>query len=199
MSTKIYAAYKLKNPLKFTDVVDDLYKIAIKKWEKRIIDLLHEAMKDVKDDNEDYLKSREQYYNQSEEFCKAEVACDFVQNGYRAQKNSPYRDLFDFDAWITFYWYDGEIYLIPRCDMAMRDLFNFLMRHRELQDFRYWNNTDKPSHIRVKEWKHRQDIWDLIFPYSGEIPPNLRLGICEPDYFWRIFPHLKFLRKYSRK
>lgn len=46
-----------------------------------------------------------------------------------------------------------------------------------IQDYSYWNNSDKPEHLTGKEWKERRKNWDRVFENSGS-PMFLSSGIC---------------------
>jgi len=42
-----------------------------------------------------------------------------------------------------------------------------LMRFPEVEDYRYWNNSNKPKKISDKEWDKRRRDWDKVRPGIG--------------------------------
>ncbi len=43
----------------------------------------------------------------------------------------------------------------------------FVEMFPELKDFSYWNNTDKPDEISLKEWDRREKIWDDVLGFKS--------------------------------
>ena len=51
---------------------------------------------------------------------------------------------------------------------------------KEVHDYGYWNNTDKPESVSEEEWKQREKDWDIVLPGIG-IPSENGL-ICKLLY-----------------
>lgn len=162
MSTKIYTAYRTKNP----DA--DLFAIANRIKQKairNIRDVLKSGYKKWTDDDGLLVSSqrlKELYKNQA---CKSE------------------RNFWDFDVYITVHKLGDYYYFIPRCDMAMRKVLSFMKRDTELINYCYWNNTDKMSSVSHKAWDYRGKIWDIL---DKDWDNMLLIEICNVDNFYKI-------------
>ena len=53
-----------------------------------------------------------------------------------------------------------------------------LVSKYEIEEYGYWNNTDKPDGITNEEWKNCGDDWDAALPGLG-VPS--RCGLCSSD------------------
>jgi len=76
-------------------------------------------------------------------------------------------DLWAIDVSITMRIYRGKFYVIPYCDRRchLRGLLDFMAGDERLEDFSYWNNTDKPDEVSSQKWAWRRTVWnDLTKP-----------------------------------
>lgn len=53
---------------------------------------------------------------------------------------------------------DGYVYFVTGGDDAE------LVKLLELDEFSYWNNTDRPENLSEYEWDERRDIWNQLVP-----------------------------------
>jgi len=66
------------------------------------------------------------------------------------------RDMYDMNT-VFFVRGAGDYALLMPCD-SRRD-YGFMKKIKELEDFKYYNNTDRPADITAKEWKSREKFW----------------------------------------
>lgn len=71
------------------------------------------------------------------------------------------RDLWALDVSVTVRVFDGRYYLIPYCDRVslVDGVLEFMQDMEELEDFSYWNNTDRPEEVGEEEWEARASVW----------------------------------------
>jgi len=71
-------------------------------------------------------------------------------------------DLWALDASITMRVYRSKYYLIPYCDRRchLGGLLDFMADDKRLEDFAYWNNTDKPDEVSTQKWAWRRTVWN---------------------------------------
>jgi len=71
-------------------------------------------------------------------------------------------DLWAIDTSITMRVYRGKYYLIPyfdrRCHLS--GLLDFMADDERLEEFGYWNNTDKPDEVSTQKWAWRRTVWN---------------------------------------
>jgi hypothetical protein len=46
--------------------------------------------------------------------------------------------------------------------MLMRDALDFLQDDSRVEDYSYWNNTDKPDDVTDEAWEQRRSIWHAL-------------------------------------
>lgn len=71
-------------------------------------------------------------------------------------------NLWALDTSIALRKYGDRFYLIPYCDSRcyLSGVLDFLQKEDRLEDFAYWNNTDKPEEISESEWDERSRVWN---------------------------------------
>lgn len=132
MSTKIYTAYRLKKSSDLWPFVHDCYT----RGERAVVNVFRRLLRSS--------------------------SYDAITAKYREQAGSPYRNEWNFDVTIAIRERRGRIYVIPHCDMRMAKACDFLKRDRRLDDFAYWNNTDRPKTVTARAWAHRACVWNAL-------------------------------------
>jgi hypothetical protein len=181
MSTKIYRAYRLNKNSDFWPFVSDTKKRGVEEVQK-VLRSLYTSMAGVVEqkDVDAYI---ERFGSRSESRARHEIAHQRAREGYRDQLGRSERDVFDFDVCIAIRNHKRRIYLIPYCDSLMRKTLDFLDQDPRLDDFAYWNNTDRKEEVSAREWKHRGKIWDEMDKKWQEF---VHLDICS----WSAFPYV---------
>jgi hypothetical protein len=141
VSTKVYVAYKIR-----PEVARDQKRFWA--WVRRVHRKGEENIRGV-------LRTMYEVHGRDE-----------VRKGYRDQSTKSERNEFDLDVSIAIRELDGGLYIIPRCDMMMGRVLDFLKRDPALQDFAYWNNTDPPRGMRsgagYARWEERGKVWEAL-------------------------------------
>lgn len=73
-------------------------------------------------------------------------------------------DLWAIDVAVTVRKYRNRYYLIPYCDRRchLHGVLDFMQRDERLEDFAYWNNTDKPDEVKNSDWVWRRTVWNEL-------------------------------------
>ncbi len=83
----------------------------------------------------------------------------------REHVTKPGRNPFDYEIGFRMFQTGRHIILAPhyeRMNVAASTSFAFIKDEPILEEFGYWNNTDKPDNVSEKEWKKRAKIYDKI-------------------------------------
>jgi hypothetical protein len=108
---------------------------------------------------------------------------------YREQASKAERNPFNFDAAIAIRAHESRYYLIPYADRLAYgiDVFAFLAKHPALEEYGYWNNTDRPDHVSDRAWSRRAKTWGAMLDGDHE-HDKVILDIVSPDSFGRVDP-----------
>lgn len=196
MSTKIWVAYKLKDPNTLWDFVRDVKKQAITIVEKKLLGCEEWLLDSVDINSEEYKKELQLAIKfereDPEKTARQNVIDKKMKKLYGESCASLYRDEFDFDVSINFRENKGDIYLIPNCDMQMRNVLDFLKDDERLEDFHYQNQTDPPDDIPYEEYQKRGEIWNEIDDRGWS--NFLALKILSFQNYWRHSPRSQRMR-----
>lgn len=175
MSTKIYTAYRFPKTLGLFDV-----------------------MNKVKVDGLKVVKQRMRHYYDViiEQGKTVEETHDIIAKLYKEAVVSSESNPFNFDMCISVHEHEDYYYLIPY-GIIDYGRWDFLDNNTHLEEFGYYDNTDKPENISVKEWNDRGRIWYEIDDTGWQ--GQLVCVISEYDDFWRISPWLDLKREEFKK
>lgn len=171
MSTKIYYAYKVRhNYLK--DVIPKYVDI----MRPVIYDHVLEYIQSVGSPGKDGVKlSAEQIFDSVFEFFKAHSEPPF----YSPDDPTCYSEIF----------HDGLWCYIRICTSGFWHRFEEILSPQNInvptyQEYRFWDNSDKPKNISARDWRKREKTWDRM--YDGRNPvPSTRLYFFETTQrFW---------------
>lgn len=191
MSTKIYTAYRLKPGIDFWKFARNVQEKGRKNITKVLQKRVYPVVMSMIDPTSEEYKN---HYGKDDYSKRRNLAYDKIRKGFIAQLSSYQRNEFDFNVYLNVYEYNRRKYIIPYCDMYMKNVLNFLSRDKRLEDFRYWNNTDAPSHISKKEWNKRGEIWDKIYKQGWY--NSIIISVCDRDTFSVVDPYwLGLLKK----
>ena len=196
MSTKIYAAYRLKDGARLWPLVRRVHRAARKAVVARLRELITGMMGAVDVESDAYKSQLASWKN--ERIARLHVAGRGLATMYKQQATSPYRNEFNFDVAVSLREHEGAVYLIPHCDMLMRDVLDFLRQDPELEDFAYWNNADEPESVSAEEWRERGRIWDAMdIVEDGHRCWHdvLLLEVCAQDRYYQLDPTVDMHRE----
>ncbi len=196
MSTKIYVAYRMKDPTDLWPFMRDV----IAEGGRRVRLEVNKLIRAIVADDE-LLKEHDAFEREPKDRFGAVYRS--VEKRYRDQAGSAQRDMFDFDVRVVIRELDGELYLIPHCDMLLRRTLDFLKRDERLIDYSYWNNTDRPSKYSQRAWDYRGKMWDAIDASGWR--NYLVIEVCTTASFYEVVPdpvserYLKWAMREDRK
>ena len=174
MSTKIYTAYRLKKGADLWEFLEDVHAKATQLVKKVFRDLFERILS-----NEQTVKQVRKVLDLSdcEDVMPLEVD-DYIGKLYRSQLGTLERNPYNFDACLTVRKSKGRYYMIPYCDGLVGEVFSFLKKHKQLEEYRYWNNADKPEKISQRAWAIRDHDWNEMFNTTERWLFYLTLEIC---------------------
>jgi hypothetical protein len=91
----------------------------------------------------------------------------WIHLNYGQQLTNLQRNPWALDVTITLRRYRTRYYIIPYCDTAcaVTGSLDFLATDERLEEFGYWDNSDKPDEVTDHEWAWRSTVWnDLTKP-----------------------------------
>lgn len=150
MSTKIYEAYRFKKGRlnEFMGLIDSELIPQIK-------DYAYEIYKGIKDEA---IEKRREERNYDDDFSDEFIREELFDNLIRDACDSVERDLFDLTASFNF-WIRGEyVYTIPYFESWLGEIDY----PDWVEDYAYWNNSDRPEYISNEEWNKRRELWEEI-------------------------------------
>lgn len=84
-------------------------------------------------------------------------------------------------------------YCIPTYAGGLSELQQEINKLDWLEDYSYWNNTDRPEHITAREWANRKRKWNNILP-TGDIQTDGTLFLYSSiDTTWPFGIYLTIL------
>ena len=166
MSTKIYTGFKI-NESNLEDIQKLLneHKIDVNLWaEKKSLSfiinyMVYKADKmSVTSENANFNDLYLEAYN------------ELLDRGQEIEKTQRRDVAADFDVNIVLFPYNSAFYGIYYSE----DTANYkkFLKHKLVEEFSYWNNSDKPKNIKLSDWNERGKIWDNILKY-GDIPSKV--------------------------
>lgn len=197
MSTKIYTAFKVKrkvsnNTITFWKFIRKIRKRGVKEVQSVLRKLYLDYASEIESSDLEVIKAKESYsYN--DEKAKLLVAHKRIIQEYKNQQLSQYRNEFDFDVRISIRELDGNLYMIPHCDITMLKALDFLKKEKSIQSYCYWNSTDKPKNISQKEWDTRSTVWNKL--YSNGWDNCMEINICNNNSLPYIDPIFDIMKK----
>lgn len=194
MSTKIYNAYKLRDPTKLWPFLRRLrprVETAARAQLNKVADGLAaevkpEALKE-KVDSGDYHCEWE---------ARKSIVWDFLDKAYRKADRLMVRTQLDFTVTLSVREHKGDYYLIAHeGDGMLGVLTGALIRSRSVVEYHYQDSTDRPEEIAEDDWRERQRTWSRIMgPHGEQWWDFLSLNIVCPGNWWRLCPQVERLR-----
>ena len=100
-----------------------------------------------------------------------------------------------FNAWF----HEGMVYVIPWGMPGFTDcLLQIAFVTEWMEEYGYWNSTDRPDDISEEEWNERSDTWTAVGPndnYVRHMESRLTHVVCESKDAYGLF----VLEDYHRK
>lgn len=160
MSTKIYYAYKIPQE-KLHEFIDSIRGQIFNKAEE----LVRQMMNAVTEEKLKEEKTKKSYY--SEEKIRFNLVIELCTKLSKEKQRTGLDLTFSLNIWL----YNNYAYIIP---IGEYYYLNNLKYSDWVEDYSYWNNTDKPDKISEEDWDLRQNIWEDINCGTGVHSHNAR-------------------------
>lgn len=206
MSTKVYMAYRLKRGV---DVETWMAKTLQKARKQAMATLVNRAvtlqMMSQKDRRANVKNFFKQLFSGSDEDVAAlhnlsRVEYDLSKNKldivsadtllrmlYGVQTLTDIRNHYDFSVGLMLRLYNKRWYITLRYEpLAIGKIFEFLEHDQDLEDYSYWNNSDRPDDISDAEWNRRGEVWKVILEESY---PKLYLSVVSVEDWFETSPY----------
>jgi|GEM_PF-5076103 len=74
------------------------------------------------------------------------------------------RNAWALDTCVAARRFRDRFYLIPYCDRAclLAGCLEFMQTDGRLEDFSYWNNSDRPEEVTSQDWAWRATVWNEL-------------------------------------
>lgn len=159
MSIKIYHAWKVEIN-KLNEFIDFVRPQVLECARNIILDL----MPHVSQEGIDKQKYEHPYYHKDDELrleCVLD-SCRYVSNHSERCLN------FDIDLILNIWLYKDYAYIIPV------GAYRYFDAPEGIEEFRYWNNTNRPEELSEEEWDFRRETWNNINCGQGISAHNTR-------------------------
>lgn len=163
MSTKIYYAYKYPGPT----------------WE--IYETLYRKLEAAFERNWDTLVVSGGFRTHEQQVT--------LWKAFEGARNSPFRDSLDISCSVVLLpEHDATYMILYAADRWVESYHEVITGITEVEDFTYWNNTDRPDHLTQEEWDARRDKWDELVGRDRPTArgPILSVGGLHYPMPWRI-------------
>ena len=190
MSTKIYEAYRTKVGVDIWSILPSL-RAQAEAGAKTCLRALYEVVTaDVDTTTERYQKALTS--SKDDRLARLTVAADVIGREYKAQASSSLRNPFNLDVALAIRHHEGRSYIIPHTDYTMSKALVFLGEHPALEEYAYWNSTDRDDDVSEEEWNKRGSTWDAMATNWQDV---LTLHVVEPAMFYMVDAGMDMMRE----
>tara|TARA_B100000073_G_scaffold347877_1_gene363761 strand:- start:2162 stop:2998 length:837 start_codon:yes stop_codon:yes gene_type:complete len=153
MSTKLEEGLRIKN-IKEEEVIEKLNSLK---------PLFKEVLRKTiaKRISSEYFNMVDNVFNNENPSLPFDYAQNILKKEMESIKNDKNSIMFQYDFVIYVKQYKSDVYLYPFY-RELNDLNILMEKIPKLEDFGYWDNTDKPEKISESHWKKREKIWNTI-------------------------------------
>ncbi len=179
MSTKIYTGIRFS-----TDNLNDVVNI-LQQFRSSLEYLIHDKtltyliksaiLKMDKDALSEQQTNKNNYFSDS--------FIELMDKQHNISINKKRHPDVDFKTSVTIFPHNGTFYGMVFTEQ--NEFYNLLLQYPIVEEYSYWNNTDKPNNITEDEWLMREDIWNDIFkdvsiPEQAGFTQVCHSGNCTP-------------------
>ena len=201
MSTKIYYAYRTKRGVDKWQVIKEIRRRALDRAKARLREMIT-LICTREDVQESIRKSLEDTKNLFpglrgvKDVVSFGEASRYIGDQFRKQATEMIRNPWDLAVSFTVRHRAGRFYIIPYSGEGMHNVFGFLAEMDELEEYGYWNNTDKPEHVSEAAWNWRAKIWN---DFCDEWDDYLCVEVLTPMNYIYKSPWLEMCREEAEK
>lgn len=152
MSTKVYNAYRLKENVDLWDFLHDVRVQAVSIIQTKLREFY------------DLIKEHPEYLEITEENPTYCDISDAVRDKYGEQLSRLERNPYNLDVSLSVRRFENRYYIRAFSDKIaiFGDPLTFLRDDERLENYEYWNNTDRPEDVSDEDWKERERCWNEL-------------------------------------
>jgi hypothetical protein len=183
MSTKIYDAYRFKEPGYHWDKLWEIQDRARENIKANVRAYYLRRVEDIVYTDPEYDKDPESWFG------RLMYVHDKTSKAVREQAVSPRRDVFDVECSVTVSPFEGRMYLrvfCDRCSLLVGGALDFIKEHPDIEDYHFQNQADMPEGMTEEAWREREKTWEAIFSGPGDTPRQLTLNICDAQSYYLV-------------
>lgn len=102
----------------------------------------------------------------NENITAQEILSEYYSNiikRYKNIKTTGHRDP-EVDADFDIYLFPLEKHTFIVANTESRELLELFIAHAGVEEYSYWDSTDKPEDVSAEEWRERERIWEKAIP-----------------------------------
>lgn len=179
MSIKIYEAYRIRAGRDRKEVLRDIRLRGEEVVKKKLVEILRIMWQCCRPEID-----RSRRYFESQRLLSKWITED---------TSSKFMEAFDASVELTVYEHNRRTYILPaqRRISVFREAYEFLEDHPDLEDYCYFNSSDRPDEVTTQSWNARKRVWNQIMNYGGNgdgMYDRLTLQISHPLHMYRLYP-----------
>lgn len=151
MSTKIYQAWRFKEE-HWAEFIDFVHENMM----NRVCELVKEMMAKAELTEENYKEIKE---SKNPKRVEDWLRLDKIEESLIEAAKDPRKSYWDIECGWNFWILDDYVYSMP---IGPYSIVEYIKVPDFAEDYRYFNNTDRPKNISEKEWDERREMWNKI-------------------------------------
>jgi hypothetical protein len=197
MSTKVYNAFKVKDPANLWRLIDKIFHKGRANVDKTLREHYLQKVRHMDPSDKEYIEAWEKSDSSEANFRLYRVH-DKLRSRYKENTVRLEWDTYSLDCTVCIYPYRDQFYLRTFCEggSIFRNVLDFVKKLPELEDFHYQNQSDRPDDIPAKDWANRRRVWDGISKKNHDIGVHLDLEICSWGCFHLIDPWIHLAKEW---
>lgn len=194
MSTKIYDAFKVKDPRQLWPILWQIRDVARAEAQNALRDHYWKLVRSM----EPTAEQRKDQGDRSEAIFRLRLARDLVRDAFKENSTSALKDTYALKMSVAVYPYKGNYYLRLFYDHSsvFGKVLDFVKDMSGLQDFHYQNQTDRPEEISARDWLNRKNTWYGLAALHKDIGNHVVLVITDWESFYHVDPWVDMVKEW---
>lgn len=157
MSIKVYEAYRIPEN-RLNDFIHFIDKVCLNNIKEEIIKLYN----NIVDESVEEYKNKHSYLK---DYSDKEVKFELMVDMIRKDMESDMRGMCDMTSGVDMWLVGDKFYIVP---YGEKWVYKDIEYPDFVEDYSYWDNTDRPEDISRIEWKDRRSKWKYILNIIGD-------------------------------
>lgn len=98
--------------------------------------------------------------------CETHAVVQIMDRQNQIRKMNSRDPFADFDCEISIFPLEDCFLLLVNAEQE--EFLEAFKKIEGVEEYAYWNNTDKPDRCTEEEWEHREEVWDKAFGLTGD-------------------------------